>query len=357
MKRIMCFALVAMLMTACSNDEEIMQPPIAESGVVTFQISTDSGLNPLTKGNIYSQDSAHQVTRIALYMFNNTGLNYVYHSKKDVVWAPGVKDQRFPVQLPPGNYKCIAVGRTASDLYTLAEPAVGQSSDTFISATIANSEDVSDIFSANKDFTVAPLAQCVPITLKRSVAGIMGYFKNIPATIGGKEVAYICLKISGSNKKINLHDRTGGTSSSSSYNLINIALSGQTKTPDGYYTGNTIPNIVKLPNTQLGGNYVIPVGPCTMNLELHDAAHAIIKSWDVINSSGTTQLNFAANDFYSLGKKLRPDCIDGGTPGAGTPEDNDFAVDLSSIDQCINLNIESAWNPMLNIGIKPSTTP
>lgn len=109
--------------------------------------------------------------------------------------------------------------------------------------------------------------------------------------------------------------------------------------------------MVKVPNSQLGGSFYIPVSGVSMTLGLYDASGVAIKEWTVsdTNSSGATQFNLMANHFYSLGVKGATGSVDGGTPG--NPGDDDAPVDLLT-DQNIVITISPAWELIHNLVIQ-----
>ena len=81
-------------------------------------------------------------------------------------------------------------------------------------------------------------------------------------------------------------------------------LSGQAVS-NGVYVGNDLSGqgVVKVPNSQLGGSFYIPVSGVSMTLGLYDASGVAIKEWTVsdTNSSGATQFNLMANHFLFIG--------------------------------------------------------
>lgn len=129
-------------------------------------------------------------------------------------------------------------------------------------------------------------------------------------------------------------------------------LSGQAVS-NGVYVGNDLSGqgVVKVPNSQLGGSFYMPVSGVSMTLGLYDASGTAIKEWTVsdTNSSGATQFNLMANHFYALGVKGATGSVDGGTPG--NPGDDDAPVDLLT-DQNIVITISPAWELIHNLVIQ-----
>lgn len=49
----------------------------------------------------------------------------------------------------------------------------------------------------------------VSIEMTRKVAGVLGYFKNVPQVLNGSTVKYLRLKVSNSNQQVNLTNGDG----------------------------------------------------------------------------------------------------------------------------------------------------
>ena len=216
-----------------------------------------------------------------------------------------------------------------------------------------NSGDESEIFAGSADAEVmAQGGTRVSIEMTRKVAGVLGYFKNVPQVLNGSTVKYLRLKVSNSNQQVNLTNGVGINTAPTPYNIIDMDLSGQAVS-NGVYVGNDLSGqgVVKVPNSQLGGSFYIPVSGVSMTLGLYDASGVAIKEWTVsdTNSSGATQFNLMANHFYSLGVKGATGSVDGGTPG--NPGDDDAPVDLLT-DQNIVITISPAWELIHNLVIQ-----
>ena len=123
-----------------------------------------------------------------------------------------------------------------------------------------------EILSGGRDSTVASKGARIPIVINRQGSGVLGYFKNVPADIGGTTVRYLRLTVSNSNKNVNLTTGIGASPTGVSYNLINMDLRGQTGNGDGAYSGNDLSAAggVKVANSQLSGACVRPVNVVTV---------------------------------------------------------------------------------------------
>lgn len=336
-------------MSACSKDEQTGSN--LPDGTLRFEVAAESA--PDTRADLYSQEPVHSVADVKVYVFQKSGPNYLYLKSYSMPWTTGASFGRYDVPagetVPAGDYKFLAVGRDASDNYTL--PALTANStryeDFVVSVAAAGLE--TEIFSGSYAATVASEGMRIPVTITRQVAGVLGYFKNIPANIGGTAVRYLRLSISNSNKSLNLTTGLGTSPTGASYNLINVDLSGQTVNADGAYTGNDLSSrgVVKLPNSQLNGVFVVPVTGITLTLGLYDATNAPLKTWTVLNDTAESSFNIVANHFYALGTKVAA-----GTT-TGTPDNPiaDAPVDLMK-DQAITVSVLPNWALIHNMTLQ-----
>lgn len=211
-------------------------------------------------------------------------------------------------------------------------------------ATIAQSGNESEIFSGTTTAQVLDKGSRVSIEMTRKVAGVLGYFKNVPQILDGKTVTFLRLSASNSNQQVNLTNGVGVNTSPAAYNIIDLNLSGQTVT-NGIYTGNNLSaqGVVKVANSQLSGSYFMPVSSVTLTLGLYEANGNAIKTWSVKDTGGVTTFNILANHFYSLGMKVQAGNVNGGTDDPG---DDDDPIDLLTdqnivitISPCLELTI------------------
>ena len=315
---------------ACSESDDpspIVDNSIPEGSVV-FDISTVNKLNNgMSRGNVYSQEATQHVTRVSVYAFSNNGSDYVYAKTYDISgWSDGTTFKRYVVaegdKLPAGDYKFLAVGRDAADQFTVSGTTTAQ---------------------------VLDKGSRVSIEMTRKVAGVLGYFKNVPQILDGKTVTFLRLSASNSNQQVNLTNGVGVNTSPAAYNIIDLNLSGQTVT-NGIYTGNNLSaqGVVKVANSQLSGSYFMPVSSVTLTLGLYEANGNAIKTWSVKDTGGVTTFNILANHFYSLGMKVQAGNVNGGTDDPG---DDDDPIDLLT-DQNIVITISPAWELIHNLIIQ-----
>ena len=359
MKKWMFFVAASMFAFAACSDEDDSTQPVPMEGHVTFEISAVNELDDgTTRTPLYSQEDSQHVTRVSVYAFRyiSASSNYLYQNTYTVTgWSDGTTFKRFAVpdsdKLPAGTYKFLAVGRDASDLFSVTSPT---SSTTYgdMLATISNTGEESEIFSGSADATITDQGARVSIEMTRKVAGILGYFKNIPQQMNGQTVRYLRLSASNSNQQVNLTTGMGINTTTASYNIINIDLSNQS-VANGVYAGNDLSSqgVVKVANSQLGGAFYLPVSGVTMTLGLYDSAGSAIKEWIVKDSSNgnATTFDILANHFYSLGTKGATGSTNGGTPNDTSDDDN--PIDLLT-DQNIVITITPAWSLIHNLIIQ-----
>lgn len=357
MRKIFLMAAVSMIMFACSNEKEKNDLPTPGSGQV-FELSA---VNELTDGivsrtrPVYSQEAIQEVERVNVQVFQNNGTDYVYLKTYNVPgWIKGSTFMRFTVpdndKLAAGDYEFLVVGQEATDNYTLTTPVAGTTKIGDVTATITAPGNESEIFAGLQSAMVTSEGVRVSMQMTRKVAGVLGYFKNVPAILNNTAVKYLRLTVSNADTKVELANGVGTTPTGTTYNIIDADLSGQTVTAEGVYAGNdlTAQGVVKLVNSQLYGRFLLPVGAVTMTLGLYDTNNNPLKTWTVVDGASST-LNLTANHFYSLGRKVNK----GDTTGGGTPDpgDDDSAIDLLK-DQVIIISIDPNWNTIHNLVIQ-----
>ncbi len=360
MRNVLMLITACLFMFSCSNDEvSAPQADNGELGSVTFDISAVNQLSTGVKGGpLYSQEATQSVTRVTIYAFKDNGSGYMFVKSYDVSgWTAGMTFKRFSIpadnKLDAGAYKFLAVGRDASDLFSVTNPAVGTTSYSSMMATIQNSGDESEIFAGSADAEVMPEGQGtrVSIEMTRKVAGVLGYFKNVPQEMNNKTVRYLRLTASNSNQQVNLTTGTGVNTNAVVYNIINMDLGGQ-QVSGGLYVGNDLSGqgVQKVPNSQLAGAFFMPVSGITLTLGLYDTNGDPIKTWSVKDASNANSdiFTITANHFYSLGMKKQAGNTTGGT---SDPGDADDPIDLLT-DQDIVITISPDWSAIHNLVIQ-----
>lgn len=351
------FLLAGFLMYSCSSDDNPMDSQQSEGQQLVFEISAKSGMQLSKSASpIYSQEATQKVTRVSVYAFKKDAQNdYLFEKTFDVGndWQLGTTEVDYAVpegeMLTEGSYKFIALGRPATDLYTIPDPSGVKFEEMVASITAAGNEY--ELFAGSAGADVYSAGARVSIEMTRKVAGVLAYFKNVPAEKGGEKVKYLRLSVTTANTHVNLTTGAGSIANASvPYSIVNIDLSGQTVS-GGIYVGNDLSsvNVVRLDNSQLDGAYMLPATGVEMTLGLYgEDGLTPLQVWQVTNSGGTT-FDLVANNFYSLGQKTDAGSTNGGTDG--DPDDDDTAIDLLT-DQVIEISIDPNWAVIHKLGIQ-----
>jgi len=300
------------------------------------------------------------------------------------------------------TYKFVAVGYNDTYPYgTLSEPTGGTTLESFIQTTTAKSDyEVEELFAGvSVDCTTnsdkAAFDNEASVTITRQVAGMLGYFKNIPTKIGESVVKYVRVY---ANKEFTTFKFPAQLLSNSDFNgvdanatadkdgkflvmefdMSDIATNWNEGTPTGdtytfenwttgkpvesvkapLATGYTAPEKLQLvENSIFGGRYLIPydqhVDSQTLTVELQDENGEALKTLNVVTDQTQSEAtknayDIRCNNFYSIGKKLNTDSTDGGDPN---PEDPDEPVDLSG-NTDIKVIVNDAWKVLHNMGVE-----
>lgn len=327
------------------------------------------------------------------------------------------------------KYKFVAVGYNvvnpeSSTTNPYGEPSLTNESTTleyFTTNALASEKtdyDIEELFagvSAENATQADKAAFSTPasVTLTRQVAGMLGYFDNVPTKIDGKVVQYVRVYANDEyttfkwpaqllvnddfNGVIQAEAGTGETkgkyllmefdmskiatnwngtaaeqtATSYTFNTLtnNAVATASTSTNSSAkpfaegYNGTT--NLTLKENSIFGGRYIIPyaghVESQTLTVELQDASGKALKKLNVttnnapsdVSENGTTQYDIRCNNFYSIGKKLYTDNT-GGDPDPDTDPENpdpDKPIDLSANTNIVVI-INDAWEVLHDMGVE-----
>lgn len=365
MKKLVFLAMASALLFSCSNNDDPLPNEEGQKGGVTFEVSAVNGLTDGMggRGALYSQEAVQNITNVQVHAFLSNGSgNFLYKKTYDISgWTAGTTFKRFEIasddDLGPGTYKFLAVGRDASDTYTITpSPFDATTSYSDVEAMVAANGGESEIFAGSADAVITDGSR-VSIPMTRKVAGVLGYFKNVPEKLNNadgveKTVRYIRLTATDANKRVNLSTGVGISTEVAPYQIFEIDMNGQTVT-GGVYPGNDLSSqgVIKVANSQLAGAFMIPVADVQFTLGLYDTSDNVVKTWSVLNGTNDT-FSLLANHFYSLGVKKATGSTDGSTPGnPGQPGDEDAPIDLLN-DQNIVITVSPAWELVHNLVIR-----
>lgn len=301
--------------------------------------------------------------------------NGVNIEEEEIITLTGIDKNKY--------YKFVAVGYNTTNPYGDLSPVNGETElEEFTTTNSLTGYNVAELFATEsatakkgdaKDFGT--------LTLTRQVAGMLAYFKNVPAKISGTAVAAIRIYANKSFTKFT-YPATGdfnGTTAGSDNDLLMEFIMADISTgtdADGYYTFNGMDSETKKPlakdyiapsgltlvaNSIFGGRYLIPYDQhydavsgegSTLTIELQDAGGTALRTLKVKTdasskpSDGSVEFyDIRCNNFYSIGKKYKTDT----TPGGGT--DPDEPIDLSGNSEVL-VEINDAWSVLHDMTVE-----
>ena len=359
--------------------------------VYAFSATTDAGSYTFdntvgVKANQSGISAAGGVITITKFTGQNdhtvTEENYESHvDQQETITLTGLDPAKY--------YKFVAVGYNDADgqVNPYGEPSLeaGTTSLTaFTTSTAKTGYGVEELFATQSaNATKGDVKNQGTLTLTRQVAGMLAYFKNVPATIDGTDVAAIRIYANKSFTQFT-YPATGdfnGTTAGSDKDLLMEFIMADISTgtdADGYYTFNGMDSETKKPlakdyiapsgltlveNSIFGGRYLIPYDKhydavsgegSTLTIELQDAGGTALRTLKVKTDqsmSGPATPYFydiRCNNFYSIGQKLKTETTDP-DPEGGT--DPDEPIDLSSKSEIV-VQINDAWKVLHDMDVE-----
>ena len=279
--------------------------------------------------------------------------------------------------LTDGSYKFLAVG--LEDATTYSPIAFTASTTTLEAAEIqlADAQKAGEFFAGSTNvYTVNAETQSlgVSITLTRVVAGVLGYFKNVPyqliAADGSmKRVTKVAVQLNQNANKTTLvapgTELTFGDGFAYT-ELMSIAFDDQATKDEAkniYTCAEVVTgsegNPAKVENSFLVGGYSLPcaalTGKATMKVVLY-AGDEALKTYPVQMENSQTDFALSRNTFYGIGHKE----ADNNTTGEKDPDDGDEddpntgeeddPIDLSK-DQIITITVNANWEAIHDLGL------
>lgn len=268
MKKFLCLAATGMfLFSACSNDgdpkDDLSQGSPVGQELVLRVANTGDGLTTKAGRPLYSSEAAQTIDKVKVAIFSlgaSDAITGCVYDKEYAQWSDasspsgiiyngstydGSADHgRYATLnlkteitsgantgLDPGSYLVYAVGYTSSGSnYThapaLTDIAKGWSgASTFNHVTSTTAGEGEEIFAGsiqkitvdnNRNFALTANVANNVLYLHRQVAGVFGYFKNIPAKVDNKDAVKLRLVSSGKNTQLDMTNfnssfrKTGG---------------------------------------------------------------------------------------------------------------------------------------------------
>lgn len=393
-------AVAAMMFAACSNDDAVPleNPDVAAGQQLTLTLNSGGdGINTRAARPVYSSEAYNNVNSVKLYIYNPSGVDVtsaalVAGTQNPIAWTAGPSDSSVPgtttheasqtVKLNKlsgdGTYTVVAYGYNTTPDYTFT--GSGPASDAF-TATLPAATDESELFAGRNTFNVVngniQSGTNSQVVLRRQVAGLLGYFKNIPILYTNPGtglpdvVAFVRVYASNHGTSFtfpstSLMNGTGNSTKTKvlDFNLLTlisnyatqVTAAGSNLAAVFNIPAPTIPGTALVPNSMLSGKFLIPfpqvAATTTFTVQLENALGAVLKTWDVVNTDASNSkiYDVSRNYFYSLGKKYKASSTDGGTPGTPTTDD-DNPIDLSQ-ETVITLTVNDAWDMIYNLGIE-----
>lgn len=369
-------AAAAMTFGSCSKDADVPTEPM-EAGTIEFSLSPNAGITRAAGGrDLYSEEALQKVTDMKVYAFKHNGTSYVYEQVSvlnaagttttepyfTVEWAEGTASKTYVVKPKFANgakYKFLAVGLDAGKA-AYANLMLTENSTKIeeVALAIANNAAAREAFAGiSAETTInTTTGTKVAIELKRVVAGVLGYFVNIPEKVDAVTVKKVAVKLyTTQSASVNLSTKAGSGEVVSSETLMSLEVPTNATVNDGKYVFNqSLPDgVVTVANSLLGGVFTLPKaapasGAYTLCVELQDASGAMLKNWNVkidakqtVDSDESKKLySLLANNLYSIGKKVQS-----GTTTPEQPNEPDKPADLSK-DQEIVITVNPAWDAM-----------
>ena len=286
----MIVALAALWMAGCSDDS-LSPADQPERGIVIRLSSGDLE----TRTDLTSQANLQHVTEVYAVLYEGTGDTATFVSVEKLAWDPteggsynDINGEEFVLPqtktdgLTAGSYTilCVGLDDNSGATYGLTAETMKWSTLAKAKATLAAGKTANDIahselFAGWAEFDFEPdNINIVEVMLKRRVAGVLCYLKDIPSTITKSYGTYTVTKVQlrlftnqnsairlarkekGENN-IGLQEDFGDTSLGGSDILMSYNLKGLLS-KDGFYeipvTDNT-----RLSNTILMGAYMLPI--------------------------------------------------------------------------------------------------
>ena len=366
--------------SACSNDDAFNEDETnvtageTRNVELTFNFSVNSGEQTRGGRPLYSSEALQQVNAMKVYVFKESDGDYVYSEEINGsnfgfnnVTAQGTESHSYTLtdKLADGTYKFLAVGYEEG--YGTTFKALTMTPTTKLSELLLelnDSKNADEVFSGvSNDVTVNATSTSfnVGVELHRVVAGILGYFKNVPYQIekDGQmvQVKHVLVNVVKKGTSAKLAGRTANGVGESKYTIIDIDMSTYSNSKDGnnnwYYVAAKSGDVATVANSVLQGAYSLPIAAVTGDNTLEvvltgDNKSTVLKTFKV-KDKDSNEFDINANHFYSLGQKM----TNGGTngPDPGTDDDDDDPIDLSK-DQIITITVNAAWTDIHNLTIE-----
>lgn len=367
--------------SACSNDDAFNEDETnvtageTRNVELTFNFSVNSGEQTRGGRPLYSSEALQQVNAMKVYVFKKSGEDYVYSEEINGdnfgfnnSTAQGTESHSYTLtdKLADGTYKFLAVGYEEGYGDTFNALTMTENTTTLsgLLLELKAGQNADEVFSGVSEAVTVNATSTsfnVGVELNRVVAGILGYFKNVPYQIenGGKmvQVKHVLVNVIKKGTSAKLEDRSASGADDNKYTIIDIDMSGYPQDGDNnwYKVPAKSGDVATVENSVLQGAYSLPIAAVTGNtLEVvltGESTSTVLKRFTVKDGEDT-DFAIEANHFYSLGQKKTNDDTNGGDPDPDPePDDNDDPIDLSK-DQIITITVNANWTAIHDLEIE-----
>lgn len=400
-------AIGLLTFSACSSDDDFggEQTTTAKGEMqdveLTFNIGVNSGKETRAGRPLYSAEALQRVNKMNVYYFKEDNGQYKYAGE-----VTSADNFGFQLTADEGNkttqntlketleegasYKFLAIGledngSAYSDFKT--QLTAGTTVLENVKLTLGTGGVADEAFAGVSDVITITDGKAsknpIKIQLNRVVAGVLGYFKNVPYKVnygnnGLVQVTKVVVKAVQKGTDVKYVDNgttvsnvwAAGTQNNTAYDLITINLDGCTEVAgqniysNANYKGYGENNVVVEENSFVGGQFVLPVvtkaSTNTLVVELRGqvgSGEKVLKTFQV-KKGGEIAYSLDANSFYSIGHKSTADGTNGEDgdedPDIDDPKDpdkDDDPVDLSK-ETYIELTVNAAWSHIYDLDIE-----
>ena len=400
-------AIGLLTFSACSSDDDFggEQTTTAKGEMqdveLTFNIGVNSGKETRAGRPLYSAEALQRVNKMNVYYFKEDNGQYKYAGE-----VTSADNFGFQLTADEGNkttqntlketleegasYKVLAIGledngSAYSDFKT--QLTAGTTVLENVKLTLGTGGVADEAFAGVSDVITITDGKAsknpIKIQLNRVVAGVLGYFKNVPYKVnygnnGLVQVTKVVVKAVQKGTDVKYVDNgttvsnvwAAGTQNNTAYDLITINLDGCTEVAgqniysNANYKGYGENNVVVEENSFVGGQFVLPVvtkaSTNTLVVELRGqvgSGEKVLKTFQV-KKGGEIAYSLDANSFYSIGHKSTADGTNGENgdedPDIDDPKDpdkDDDPVDLSK-ETYIELTVNAAWSAIYDLDLE-----
>lgn len=320
-----CAICVATFLTGCADDvADVISDGEYKAGSIVLRLKA-GGDAAVTKTQLTGSYNLHNVREVYAVLYGGEGDDATYICHQDLNWNPRMedgygdgiiqqKDVEFSISsaLTDGKYTilCVGLDDCSGDAYSLKPEGENVLAFCREGAKLSQARAIlgsgktmkySELFAGCQSFDyTADKVNEVNVEMRRRVAGVYAYLKDIPLAINGKDVKYIRLVTENTpTSEIGLPSRPaadgkfpedyGSGAQDESAKVLDILEMATIATAGE----NNLYNIKKeyteglglLPNTLLLSSYMIPMAKGEGNtfcIELLDASQSVIKSFPAI---------------------------------------------------------------------------